>query len=158
MAPADRGEAPFPTLFMTLGAAHRRYAGILRAALDAAGFGDLPAGGARVLGAIVHDLADVTAISERLGVTRQATGQLVDSLVDHGYCRRQGDVDDRRRTVLHLTDRGQDAAAAIGRISAGVEQALTDAVGARAVAGARAMLSALTDGDVDLPPSVGRRR
>jgi DNA-binding MarR family transcriptional regulator len=44
----------------------------------------------------------------RLGVTKQAAGQMVDELVRLGYVTREADPDDGRRRLVQLTPRGID--------------------------------------------------
>jgi DNA-binding MarR family transcriptional regulator len=46
-------------------------------------------------------------VAEHLGITKQATGQLVDYLVDHGYVMRRPDERDARARLLLLTERGR---------------------------------------------------
>lgn len=62
--------------------------------------------------------ATTTQLAEHLGITKQATSELVHHLVDHGYLDLVPDPTDRRARLLALTDRGhactraaQDAAA-----------------------------------------------
>jgi DNA-binding MarR family transcriptional regulator len=45
-------------------------------------------------------------VAEHLGVTKQAGGQLVEYLVDHGYVMRRPDERDARARLLLLTERG----------------------------------------------------
>jgi DNA-binding MarR family transcriptional regulator len=45
-------------------------------------------------------------VAEHLGITKQAAGQLVEYLVDHGYVTRQPDDRDGRARLLLLTARG----------------------------------------------------
>ena len=48
------------------------------------------------------------------GVSKQAAGQLIDTLVSRGYLDRSVDPRDRRRLTISLTERGAAAAAVIG--------------------------------------------
>lgn len=45
-------------------------------------------------------------LADHLGITKQATSELVQHLVDHGYLTRAPDPDDRRARLLVLTERG----------------------------------------------------
>lgn len=45
-------------------------------------------------------------LADHLGITKQATSELVQHLVDHGYLARTPDLNDRRARLLVLTDRG----------------------------------------------------
>jgi DNA-binding MarR family transcriptional regulator len=51
--------------------------------------------------------ATTADVAEHLGITKQATGQLVDYLVDHGYVMRRPDERDGRARLLLLTERGR---------------------------------------------------
>jgi len=85
-------------------------------------------------------LSDIIA---SLGVSKQAAGQLVDTLVVRGYLERSPDPDDRRRMTVDLTDRGRTAAEATWTAVNEVDTALADRVGADAVAITRSTLVAL---------------
>ena len=52
--------------------------------------------------------ATTSQLAEHLGITKQATSELVLYLVDHGYLNRVPDPADRRARLLVLTDRGHD--------------------------------------------------
>ena len=58
--------------------------------------------------------ADATTadVAEHLGITKQAAGQLVEYLVDHGYVVRRPDQRDARARLLLLTERGWACTAA----------------------------------------------
>jgi DNA-binding MarR family transcriptional regulator len=51
--------------------------------------------------------ATTADVAEHLGITKQAAGQLVAYLVDHGYVVRRPDPGDARARLLALTDRGR---------------------------------------------------
>jgi DNA-binding MarR family transcriptional regulator len=128
-----------------LRAARRTYAVAVRSALAAAGCDDMPRNGSFVVGAIVRTGAPLGEIIAWLGVSKQAAGQLVDTLVTRGYLERSVDPDDRRRLTIGLTDRGQAAAAVVRAAVDGVDAELVARVGAGEVARARATLGALTE-------------
>jgi DNA-binding MarR family transcriptional regulator len=50
--------------------------------------------------------ATTADVAEHLGITKQAAGQLVEYLVDHGYVTRRPDERDARARLLLLTERG----------------------------------------------------
>ena len=60
-------------------------------ALAAAGYDDIPRNGSYVISASARRSTPLSAIIERLGLSKQASGQLVDNLVARGY------LDARRR-------------------------------------------------------------
>jgi DNA-binding MarR family transcriptional regulator len=47
-------------------------------------------------------------LGRALGISKQAAGKTVDILEGLGYLRREGDPDDGRRILIHLTDQGID--------------------------------------------------
>ncbi len=100
-----------PTL---LRAARAAYGSAIREALAEVGFDDLPRNGPYVIGAIARTGAPLSQVIKELGVSKQAAGQLVDTLVVRGYLARSVDSEDRRRLTVALTERGH-AAAAVSR-------------------------------------------
>jgi DNA-binding MarR family transcriptional regulator len=83
----------------------------MRAALETAGYDDLPANGLYVIGGLAYGpglpLADI--IADML-MSKQAAGQLIDTLVARGYLSRAVDEADRRKLTIVLTERGRAAA------------------------------------------------
>jgi DNA-binding MarR family transcriptional regulator len=137
-------EVPFPAL---LRAARRAYGAAIRAALADAGCDDMPRNGSYVIGAIARTGASLSQIIKGLGVSKQAAGQLVDTLVTRGYLDRSPDPDDRRRLTVTLTERGHAAATVIRSVIERVDADLTGRVGAEHVAQTRATLAALIEGN-----------
>ena len=81
-----------------------------------------------------------TPLSEiigQLGLSKQASGQLVDTLVARGYLDRSIDPDDRRRLVISLTERGHAAATVIRAAVDKVDADLASRVGAAHLADMR---------------------
>ncbi len=140
--PEGYDEVAMPAL---LRAARRTYAAAVRSALAAAGCDDMPRNGSFVVGAIARTGAPLGEIVVWLGASKQAAGQLVDTLVTRGYLDRAVDPDDRRRLTIALTERGQAAAAVVRAAVDGVDAELVARVGAEEVARARATLGALID-------------
>lgn len=137
---------PLPAL---LRAAQATYARAVRDALAAGGFEDVPRNGSYVLSGVARTGAPLGEVVARLGVSKQAAGQLVDTLVARAYLERTLDPDDRRRLRVHLTERGEAAAAAIRAAVDRVDAALVGRVGAELVAQTRATLAALVEADDD---------
>jgi DNA-binding MarR family transcriptional regulator len=127
-----------------LGAARKTYGAAIHRALAAVGGDDVPRLGARVLGALARD-SSVTDIAELCGISKQAASQLVDTLVTRDYLTRTGDEQDRRRVNLRLTARGEEAAAVIAQAVRDVDAAITDRVGAQALADARLVVANLVE-------------
>ena len=86
--------------------------------------------GAYVVGAIARTGSPFSGIIRELGVSKQAAGQLVDTLVIRGYLIRTPDPEDRRRMTVTLTERGRLAAEAAHGAVEEVDPALIERVGA----------------------------
>jgi DNA-binding MarR family transcriptional regulator len=107
--------------------ARAAYGSAMRQELEAAGFDDIPGNGLYVIGGLALDEAvPLGDLIRQLRISKQAAGQLVDTLVSRGYLDRAVDHDDRRRLTISLTDRG--------RAAASVQSAAREAVDARLVA------------------------
>lgn len=101
----------------------------IRRTLEEAGYDDLPANGPYVLSATGESGAPLALIIERLGLSKQAAGHLVDLLVLRGYLERRIDPEDRRRLVVHPTERGTAAARVIRQAADRLESGLVARVG-----------------------------
>ncbi len=99
--------------------ARATYANAMRQALEEAGYGDLPSNGLYVIGGLAQGGDEVALgdIIRGMQMSKQATGQLIDSLVARGYLTRATDEADRRKLTVKLSERGRDAAIAqwVGR-------------------------------------------
>ena len=123
------------------------YGGAMRRALDRAGFDDIPANGLYVIGGLALEAEEVPlgTLIRDLRISKQAAGQLVDTLVMRGYLERQADPADRRRLVVRLTERGAEAATIQGRARDAIDAKLAARVGAEDIAAARRVLYALVE-------------
>ncbi len=130
-----------------LRAARRTYAEAVTAAHESAGFDDMPRNGTFVTGSIARGgpLDGLVDLRARLGLSKQAVSQLVDTLVVRGYVERVEATTDRRRIVVDLTDRGRAAAAVSGGATETVDARLLAKLGADGVAQLRAGLAALAE-------------
>ena len=126
-----------------LRAAWETYRSAVRKALADAGFDDVPRNGAYVIAAIARTGAPLGQVIKGLGVSKQAAGQLVDTLVVRGYLDRAVDAEDRRRLTVTLTERGHAAAAASRSAVEQVDTALLKRVAPDYIAHTRATLMAL---------------
>jgi DNA-binding MarR family transcriptional regulator len=145
-------DVSFPAL---LRAARRAYGTVVIEALAEAGCDDMPRNGSYLIGAIARTGAPLSQIIDALGVSKQAAGQLVDTLVTRGYLTRAADPDDRRRLTITLTDRGLAAAEVIRTAVERVDASVLGRVGPEYVAHTRATLAALIEARHD---SEGHRR
>jgi DNA-binding MarR family transcriptional regulator len=135
------------------------YAQAIRAQLRLAGIDDLPRNGAFILAGIDTSGGPRQDLPAELGVTKQAVSQVIDILVNRGYLSRSPDPGDRRRVSLALTDRGQEAVAAVYRGVEAVDRQLRERVPAGQVDAMRSALIALTEIKADdLATGTGQRR
>ena len=127
--------------------ARTTYGKAMRAALAAAGYDDIPRNGLYVIGGLAMGAGGVPLgqLVRELGVSKQAAGQLIDTLVLRGYLERTVDDDDRRKLNVALTVRGQAAAAAQAAARKAIDAELLARVGAEDVACTRRTLAALID-------------
>lgn len=135
-------EVTFPAL---LRAARVTFGAAMRAALEEAGFGDIPKNGIFVIGALDRTGAPLADIIRMLRVSKQSVGQLVDALVDRGYLQRTADEEDRRRVTVRLGNRGRRAAEIARAVHDDVTAALFEKVGPECVAQMRKGLAALIE-------------
>ena len=127
--------------------ARTTYGSAMRAALDEAGYDDIPKNGLYVIGGLalqtrVHPLGQII---DDLRLSKQAAGQLVDTLVERGYLEREVDKEDRRKLIVGLTRRGQSAAKVQAAARAKVDAKLLARVGAKDIERTRQTLAALID-------------
>jgi DNA-binding MarR family transcriptional regulator len=125
--------------------ARRTYGVAIRAALERAGYDDVPVNGVFVLGAIARTGAPLAEIIAGLGVSKQAGGALVDALVVRGYLARAEDPADRRRLIVTLSPRGAAASDVIRDAVAAIDERLLASVSREHVAHARQTLIALIE-------------
>jgi DNA-binding MarR family transcriptional regulator len=135
-----------PSTPALLRAARQVYTAAVRRALAHAGCDDVPRNGSYVISATARRSTPLSEIIDQLGLSKQASGQLVDTLVARGYLDRSIDPNDRRRLVISLTERGHAAATVIRAAVDEVDADLTSRVGAAHLADMRNTLSALVTG------------
>ena len=140
----DWPQIPLPAL---LRHARSAYGSAMRRALEDAGYDDIPKNGLYVIGGLAIGAGDVPLASliRDLRISKQAAGQLVDTLVNRGYLARTIDEQDRRRLIVTLTDRGRAAAATQTTARERVDAELLAKVGLECVEHTRIALAALTE-------------
>ena len=141
MPPRPEEQVVIPAL---LRAARGAYARSVMNELAAAGYDDLPRNAPFVLGGMHNHGGSPGDLIRRLGVSKQAASQLIDTLVVRGYLERRPDAEDRRRLSIELTDRGRAAALAVRRGVESVDAELESMLSPGQLAGLRAGLEALT--------------
>lgn len=129
----------------------REARGVYRAAvveaLHVAGSDDLPRNAATVLAGLDRDPAEPAFspqadVVDSVGLSKQATSQLIDTLVLRDYLERRNDPSDRRRMEVRLTPRGRKAAVAIHAAIDAVDATVAGLVTAEELHGLRAGLAA----------------
>jgi DNA-binding MarR family transcriptional regulator len=127
--------------------ARNTYGKAMRAALEEAGFDDIPANGLYIVGGLAIEEREVPLrqLVKELGITKQGAGQLVDALVMRGYLSRAVDENDRRQLIVTLTERGRAAAEAQNKARERIDAELVKRVGQDDVHAARRALGALID-------------
>ena len=126
-----------------LRAARGAYGAAVRQALAAADFEDMPSNGPYLLGSLARFGAPLGDIIRQLGVSKQAAGQLVDTLVLRGYLVREVDPADRRRLNLTLTERGMAAHLATRGAVERVDAKLASHLAPESILQGRVMLATL---------------
>jgi DNA-binding MarR family transcriptional regulator len=133
----ERTEPDFAVLVV---AATRYVAERLDAAVAAAGIEGMRAPYGFVIRALHGSPLTLTALAERLGVTKQAAIKVVDEMEARGFVERRPHPDDRRAKVLALTERGAAVRRAARAESRRMEAELRRELGADDVAAFRRTL------------------
>jgi DNA-binding MarR family transcriptional regulator len=136
-----------PSMPTLLRQARTAYASTMRNALAEAGYEDIPKNGLYVIGGLAAEGADfpMGTLIAALQLSKQAAGQLIDTLVTRGYLQRNVDQEDRRKLTIGLTERGCVAAHVLAQARATVDAEVLARVGPEALEGARHTLSALAE-------------
>lgn len=87
-------------------------------------------------------------IADSPGVTRQAVGEALDSMVERGCVERRPDESDRRRVELTPTRAGEQAAVVARDVCAATEGRLVEALGQESSGALRAGLTALVEAEL----------
>lgn len=74
------------------------------------GYGDLRPMHLLVIERLSISQTRATELAENIGLTKQATGQILDRMEELGYVERVPDPADGRAKIVQLTDRGRQAA------------------------------------------------
>jgi DNA-binding MarR family transcriptional regulator len=127
--------------------ARATYGQAMRRALAEAGYDDIPANGLYIIGGLAIDREGITIgqLVRELRVTKQAAGQLVDTLVLRGYLERETDPEDRRKLIVTLTPRGRAAAETQASARERIDAVLATCVSPEDVACTRRTLAAIID-------------
>jgi DNA-binding MarR family transcriptional regulator len=123
------------------------YGVAMRRALEEAGYDDIPGNGLYVIGGLALGVPDIPLgqLIKELRISKQAAGQLVDTLVTRGYLDRSADKDDRRKLTVTLTERGKAAAATQKAAREKIDAELLASVGQEDIERTRRTLAVLCD-------------
>ncbi|WP_374103622.1 MarR family winged helix-turn-helix transcriptional regulator [Streptomyces sp. ISL-86] len=112
----EGGEEGGIELTFLLGLGFQLMLGEFTRRLGEAGYADLRPLHGMAFQALKGPGATATELAERLGVTKQAAGQIVDDLEKRGYVRREPHPEGGRRKLVVLTGAATDHLAVAGRI------------------------------------------
>ena len=129
---------PRPPVLGLLDRAVRIYGEVMVAAMRRRGI-DHSFAHSRVMGAIPDGGIRLTDLADRLGITKQATGQLVDDLVATGDLERRPDPSDGRAKLIDFGPRSGDLSHAYEALQE-VESAMAEHIGSDGVEQLRGLL------------------
>ena len=135
-------------LSVLLNAAERSLASRLEEGLRAAGFADLRAAHAQVFVAIDVEGSRLTDLAARAGMTKQAMGELVRYLEQHGYLDVAPDSRDRRAKLIRPTAHGWDAHEISTALVVENDRRLAERLGEQALRQLRAHLRRIGEGEL----------
>ena len=127
--------------------AYQEFVRELRAALTKQGFDDQGRSDGYVFRALSARPMTTSELAERLEISKQGAGQIVDDMERRGYVERRPDPTDGRARLLHLSAHGRDALTAARRFHQRYERKLVGIHGPEAVANLRALLTAMAGVD-----------
>jgi len=105
----------------------------------------MPRNGSYIIGGLANRGGTARDLLAQLGISQQATSELVDTLVVRGYLERRPDPGVPGRQALDVTDRGRAAAEAIRDGVEAVDVELAEILTPAELGGLCAGLVALTD-------------
>ena len=141
--PSDERPAP---LLRLLGLTTQGLAGELHRRLAEAGFDDQRGADDAVMAHIPPEGIRLTSLAQRAGVSKQAMGELVDSLVARDYVERIPDPTDGRAKLLVFSERGWASVdTALGAL-ADIEAELVAELGDRRIQSLRKALDLVLTG------------
>ena len=135
-----------PSLTVLLTAAERALEAAIDDGLRLAGYRDLRSAHAQVFIAVSPEGSHLTMLAAHAGMTKQAMGELVRYLEQHGYLEIEPDLRDRRAKIIRLTPVGRRAQElCLGLVEEG-EQRLIERFGDDGVQELRAQLRRIAEG------------
>ncbi|WP_328992006.1 MarR family transcriptional regulator [Kribbella sp. NBC_01245] len=128
--------------------AYQEFVRDLRETLAAQGFPDQGRSDGYVLRTLSAEPMTVSALAERLEISKQGAGQIVDDMEQRGYVVRVPSPTDGRARILQLSQRGHDALKAARKFHQTYERRLKRAHGNESVDAVREVLATMA-GDHD---------
>ena len=125
----------------------------LHAQLARAGYDDIGPAYGYVFRSLAERPLSRVELATRLGISSQGALKIVAEMEERGYVERRDDTVDRRVRRLLLAARGRAALREARRFHATAERQLVTALGAKQVASARAVLTALAEQGANDAPS-----
>lgn len=152
--PADQDSLVSEELTFLLGTAFQVVLTEFLRRLDEAGYGDLRPSHGMIFQILYGKGATSSELAERLGVTKQASGQLVTELEKRGYVQRQDHPQGGRRRLVVLTDKAIAHMRVAGMLLHQIEGEISTKVGDEGLITLRRELSAVIRAVVndDIPP------
>ena len=146
---ATNGKPDFGILLLL---AEQEFVRGLRAATAEQGFDDQGRSDGFVFRTLGAGPATISALADRLDITKQGAAQIVDDMERRGYVERHPDPTDGRARLIHLTTRGQAALAAARKFHQSYERKLRKTHGDAAIDAVRAVLTSMAGEDSATDP------
>ncbi len=146
---ATNGKPDFGILLLL---AEQEFVRGLRAATAEQGFDDQGRSDGFVFRTLGAGPATISALADRLDITKQGAAQIVDDMERRGYVERHPDPTDGRARLIHLSARGQAALAAARKFHQAYERKLRKAHGDAAIDAVRAVLTSMAGEDSATDP------
>jgi DNA-binding MarR family transcriptional regulator len=117
-----------------------------RLSRDAMAQWDISPSHARAVGVLMHHgVMRLSELSDHLRIAARSTTEVVDALEERGLAKRRPDPDDRRATLVELTDRGRTVGQAIASARSSEAEEFFGALNASDRAALRRILRKLRD-------------
>ncbi|MGA8247895.1 MAG: MarR family transcriptional regulator [Nocardioides sp.] len=136
-------------LGVLLALAFQQFVHDLHADLGERGYDDLGRSDGYVFRALDAGALTTSALAERLEMTKQGAGQLVEDMTRRGYLTSRPHPHDARARLQELSERGRGALAAASAFHRRYQRSLVRRHGAEAVAGLRTLLTEMAGPDAD---------
>jgi len=122
-----------PDIGILLLLADQEFVRELREHVAAEGFDDQGRSDGFVFRTLGAGPTTISGLAERLEITKQGAGQIVDDMERRGYVERRPDPSDARAKLLHLTERGEAALSAARKFHQTYERRLRKRFGDEAI-------------------------